>query len=105
MIDPKHPLDHARVVHIMLNRGQVLSLVGQNERALADFQRGLLISGVIQDKKCQADCHLQSSDIYGSVNRYADMLDSAEKSLLLYQSVDDEKGQSESLTNIGHVHN
>ncbi|MDP2807580.1 MAG: hypothetical protein Q8O74_05525, partial [bacterium] len=90
-------IDYRRIVRILKSRAEVLNLIGRNERALADLEKGLMISKRQQDKKFQADCHLQFSDIYNSVSRYEDMLSSAEESLCIYRDINDKKGEAESL--------
>ncbi|MBI4727093.1 tetratricopeptide repeat protein [candidate division TA06 bacterium] len=100
----KSEIDYKRIIHILMNRAQVLNLIGKNERSLADLNRGLMMSKRYQDKKSQADCLLQFSETYNYLSKYEEILNSAKESLLLYQEIDDKKGQAVSLNNVGYVH-
>ena len=79
----KNPADHGRIIHVLLNRANVLCLVGRPERSLDGIKRGLAISGKSGDKQSLADCYLQLSEVYGAICRYEDLLNSAQESLKL----------------------
>jgi tetratricopeptide (TPR) repeat protein len=101
MPNPEWPVDHARVIHILLNRAQVLGLMGRNQPAINDLQRELALSRKYRDKKSQADGLIQLSGSYTALGLWSKMRDSAGEALDLYRELQDKKGEAECLNNIG----
>ncbi len=70
---------------------------------MKEINSGIALAKEIKDKKLTADCILQISNIYSSLSRYDDMLNSSKESLLLFEETRGRRGAAESLNNIGYV--
>lgn len=101
MSNDNHKCGHSRVIHVLLNRARVLSLVGRNQPAIKDLQRELALSRKYRDKKSQADGLIQLSGSYTALGLWSKMRDSAQEALDLYRELNDKKGEAECLNNIG----
>jgi tetratricopeptide (TPR) repeat protein/class 3 adenylate cyclase len=95
----------AMAIEAIKEKVGILLLVGDNERALTELNKGMAISQKIKDKKCEADFLLLQSEIHGATSAYDQMLTAAESALSLYKTMGDVKGQSECYNNIGVVYN
>ncbi len=95
----------AMAIEAIKEKVVILLLIGDNDKALAELNKGMAISQKIKDKKCEADFLLMQSEIHGATSAYDQMLTAAESALSLYRTIGDVKGQSECYNNIGVVYN
>jgi len=95
----------AMAIEAIKEKVKILLLIGDNDKALAELNKGMAISQKIKDKKCEADFLLMQSEIHGATSAYDQMLTAAESALSLYKTIGDAKGQSECYNNIGVVYN
>lgn len=91
------------LVLALKGKSEVLDLIGQGKKALKEINTAIAVTKKLNDKKLIADCILQISNIYSSLSRYDDMLNSGKEALLLYEEIKERKGAAESLNNIGYV--
>ena len=73
--------DHGRIIHVLLNRARVLGLIGRNQKALKDLERGLALACRTGNEHSQAECLLQFSETYSYTGEYEGMHRTAEQSL------------------------
>ncbi len=94
----------ARGIVCLKKRSEVLSLVGEFEKAADDLEKGIVKAKASGDRKSKADCLLELCKNYLHTDRYHDAIGEAEVALEMYRALGDSNSQADCLNNIGNAH-
>ncbi len=85
-------------------RANVLSAIGENEKAIKDLNNAIKKAHKIKEMKEEADCSIELGEVYKMIACYSEAEKRFEKSLKIYKNLNDKKGEEISLINIGRVY-
>lgn len=98
------PEDIEKRVDCLYKRAEAFSVIGKNDRAVRDLEKGLKSALAMDDKKRKADILLRRAAIYHRLSQYRDAITEATKSKELYQAINDRVQMAFALNAIGYGH-